>query len=167
MKTKFLALMTMGVSALTSQAFTIDFNALDVPLGTTVTSTSPLTVNVAGYGDVKFEVASPDVLVVASNYQNDSGTFMNSLEFDPGESVLVTFLGPLALNVDFDIIGISAGESANPVPIGFDGDEYQLDVIGGNGVGIAAISWNAVPEPSSSLLVLLGAGSLIMRRRRD
>ncbi|MCP5537587.1 MAG: PEP-CTERM sorting domain-containing protein [Akkermansiaceae bacterium] len=167
MKTKFLTLIAIGMATAASQAFTIDFNALVVPLGTTVTSTTPLTVNVAGYGDVKFEVANPDVLVVGMNHQNDSGTYMNSLELDAGETVLVTFLGPKALNVDFDIIGINAGESANPVPVGFSGSEYQLDAIGGNGVGIAAISWNTVPEPSSSLLVLVGAGSLILRRRRD
>lgn len=165
MKTKFLTLIALGAATAISQAFTIDFNALEVPLGTTVTQATPLTVTVAGYGDVKFEVANPDVLVVATNHQNDSGTFMNALELDAGETVLVTFLGPQALNVDFDIIGINAGESANPVPVGFGGDEYQLDAIGGNGVGIAAISWT-VPEPSSSLLVLVGAGSLILRRRR-
>lgn len=91
---------------------------------------------------------------------------MNSLELDAGEIVWVTFLGPQALNVSFDIIGINNGESATPVYIGSGGDIHQLEAIGGNGVGTAAITWDAVPTPSSSLLVLVGSGSLILRRRR-
>ena len=167
MKVTFTTLLATAAAATMAQAFTIDFNALVVPLGTTVTAGSPLTINVAGYGDVRFEVGGSDSLVVATNHSNDGGTtFQNSLELDAGESVLVTFLGPQAMNVNFDIIGINAGESANPVPVGVAGNEYQLDAIGGDGVGIAAISWDAVPEPSSSLLVLVGASSLILRRRR-
>ncbi len=167
MKAKLFTLLTTMAATVGIQAFTIDFNGLVVPLLTTVDSTTPLVINVAGYGDVRFEVgpASPDVLVVDTNHSNDGGTtFQNSLELDPAETVLVTFLGPQAINVDFDIIGINAGESATPVPFG--SSEYQLDAIGGDGVGIAAISWNVVPEPSSGLLVVVGVSSLMLRRRR-
>lgn len=169
MKAKLYTLLATMAATVGIQAFTIDFNGLVVPHLTTVDASTPLVINVAGYGDVKFEVgpASADILVVDTNHSNDGGTtFQNSLELDPGETVLVTFLGPQAINVDFDIIGINDGESANPVPVGFSGDEYQLDAIGGNGVGIAAISWNVVPEPSSGLLVLVGVSALMLRRRR-
>jgi len=170
MKSTFLTLSLSIAAAATTQAFTIDFNALVVPLGTTVSAGSPLTINVAGYGDVKFAVGGSDVLIVDTNHSNDGGTtFQNSLELDSGESVLVTFLGPQALNVDFDIVGLDSGESAQPTPFGLTGTDYLLNVIGGSGtdgVGIAAISWDTVPEPSSSFLVLVGAGALILRRRR-
>ena len=165
MKTKFLTLIAMGTATAIGQAFTIDFNALDVPFGTTVDSATPLTVAVAGYGDVRFDVPAGTVLEVAKHFSNDGGTtFQNSLELDPAEVVLVTFLGPTALNVDFDIIGVSSGE--NTAGVQFSSTEYQYSPGGGDGTGIAAISWNTIPEPSSSLLVLVGAGALILRRRK-
>jgi len=168
MKAKFLTLFALGVATAASQAFTIDFNSLvPVTAGTIVDSTTPLTVTVVGYGDVMFEVTNPDSLIVGSTHRNGSGTINNSLELESGEVVVVTFLGPQALNVNFDIIGINDGDSSTQVPIGLSGDLHQVNSIGsGNGVGIAAVSWNTVPEPSSSLLVLVGAGSLILRRRR-
>ncbi len=164
MKTILSTLMAAAVATTVTQAFTIDFNALVVPLNTTVTVGSPLTIPVAGYGDVRFEASGTDVLTVSNNHSNGSGTFQNSLELDPGETVTVVFLGPQELNVNFDIIGVNAGESATPTISG--PRTYQLQAIGGDGVGVAAISWDAVPEPSSSLLVLLGAGSLVLRRSR-
>lgn len=165
MKTKFLTLAALGAATAIGQAFTIDFNALEVPFGTIVDSATPLTVTVAGYGDVRFEVPPTVVIEVDSNYQNDGGTIQNSLELDSTDVVLVTFLGPTALNVDFDIIGVNSGESASATYFPLS-DDYQYAPGGsGDGAGIAAISWT-VPEPSSSLLVLVGAGSLILRRRR-
>lgn len=166
MKALLSTLVTTAAAATMAQAFTIDFNGLVVPAGTTVTAAFPLTINVAGYGDVRFEANGTDSLVVANNHSNDGGTtFQHSLELDPGETVRVVFLGPQELNVNFDVIGINAGESATPVVTG--PQQYQMQAIGGDGVGLAAISWDAVPEPSSSLLVLLGAGSLVLRRRRS
>ncbi|MEJ6572250.1 MAG: hypothetical protein QNL01_11915 [Akkermansiaceae bacterium] len=167
MKTKFFVLIALGVATTPARRLPSTLiQWVPVPSGTTVTAATPLTVNGAGYGDVKFEVANADSLIVAANHQNGSGTNMNSLELDAGEIVWVTFLGPQALNVSFDIIGINNGESATPVYIGSGGDIHQLEAIGGNGVGTAAITWDAVPTPSSSLLVLVGSGSLILRRRR-
>lgn len=172
MKAIFSTLLATAAAASMAQAFTIDFNSLLAPdgsdlTGASVSSGSPLVITVPGYGTVRFEVGGTDVLNVDQNHSNDGGTtFQNSLELDAGERVLVTFVGPEAMNVNFDIIGLNSGEAANPVAVGITGDEYQLDAIGGDGVGIAAISWDAVPEPSSSLLILLGAGSLVLRRSR-
>lgn len=166
MRTTIPTLFAAATLTMSAQAFTIDFNSLVVPEGTTVNGVTPLVINVVGYGDVRFEVgpASGDVLVVDDTHKNDSGTFTYSLELDAGETVLVTFLGSQAINVDFDIIGIDNGESANLSQ--FSASEFQLDAIGGDGVGIAAVSWDTVPEPGSSLLILIGAGSMILRRRR-
>ncbi len=168
-KTILIAAISLGATAL-SQAFTIDFNALVVPLGTAVSSGAPLTVSVAGYGDVKFEVGGTDAVEVANSYRNDSGTVANSLEMEPGETILVTFLGPDALNVNFDIVGVTPGSevvnnSQHPVRT----QEFQVSMIGNpgsDGAGVAAVSWDAVPEPSSALLSAIGMCALGLRRRR-
>ncbi|MFK7910878.1 MAG: PEP-CTERM sorting domain-containing protein [Akkermansiaceae bacterium] len=165
MKTLLSTLMATAAAASMTQAFTIDFNALVVPTNTTVTVGSSLTIPVSGYGNVRFETVGTDSLVVGNKYSNGSGTFQNSLELDPGETVIVTFLGPDELNVNFDIIGLGFNESANTAITG--PSEYQMQAIGGDGIGLAAVSWDAVPEPSSSLLILMGASSLILRRRRQ
>ena len=171
MKTKvtLIAALSLSASAAT-QAFTIDFNALVEPLGTTVTSATPLTIDVTGYGPVRFEVAPSDVVEVGQTHSNDSGTIVNSLEMDSGERILVTFLGPEALNVNFDIAGINPGEEAVDISNHIiRTNEYQVSTIGNegsDGTGLAAVSWNVVPEPSSALLGGLGAGLLILRRRR-
>ena len=115
MKTKFFVLIALGVATTPARRLPSTLiQWVPVPSGTIVTAATPLTVNGAGYGDVKFEVANADSLIVAANHQNGSGTNMNSLELDAGEIVWVTFLGPQALNVSFDIIGINNGESAPP-----------------------------------------------------
>ncbi|MCP5536086.1 MAG: PEP-CTERM sorting domain-containing protein [Akkermansiaceae bacterium] len=173
LKTLIIAAISLGATAL-SQAFTLDFNALVsanvVALGDTVTSGTPLTVNVAGYGDVRFEVGGTDVVEVGNSYANDSGTVKTSLEMDPGDTVLVTFLGPDALNVDFDIVGLTPGEEVVQITQhAIRTFEFQVNTIGNpgsDGAGIAAISWTSVPEPSSAILGMLGAGALVLRRRR-
>lgn len=171
MKTKTFLIAALSLAAASvSQAFTIDFNALVVPSGTTITAATPLTINVAGYGDVRFEVASGDIVQVGQVHANDSGTVLNSLEMDPGENILVTFLGPQALNVNFDIAGINPGlDAVNITQHPINTNEYQVGMVGNpgsDGAGLAAVSWTAVPEPSSALLGTLGAGLLILRRRR-
>ena len=172
MKTKvtLIAALSLAASAV-SQAFTIDFNALVVPSGTTIDAgSSPLIIDVVGYGPVSFEVAPSDVVEVGQTHTNDSGTIVNSLEMDPGERILVTFLGPEALDVNFDIAGINPGEESVDISNHIiRTNEYQIRTIGNegsDGVGLAAVSWNVVPEPSSALLGGLGAGLLILRRRR-
>jgi len=170
-KTLLIAAISLSATAL-SQAFTIDFNGLAKPLGTTITAATPLTVNVAGYGDVLFEVGGTDVVQVGNKYANDGGTTIrNSLEMDAGDTVIVTFLAAEALNVDFDIAGITSGEEVVQITkVDLRSFEYhQVNTIGNpgsDGAGIAAVSWTTVPEPSSAALGMLGLGALVLRRRR-
>lgn len=172
MKLKSLLIAGFSLAATTlSQAFTIDFNALVVPVGTTITSATPLTINVANYGDVRFEVTGSDVVQVGDAYANDPGTSItNSLEMDGGDTVIVTFLGPDALNVDFDIAGITPGQEVVQInQSALRTYEFQVNTVanpGADGAGIAAVSWTAVPEPSSALLGLVGACALVFRRNR-
>lgn len=183
MKVKLFTLLASASAMTMAGAFTIDFNTLQVSDGVTtsgftmsdVSAGNPQLVNVPGYGNVRFEVgpATSDVLTVGSTYSNDGGTtFQQSLEIGADEKVIVTFLGVEALDVDFDIIGIGSGENSAPVKSFSTFNEYEYfpgdagPGTSGDGTGIAAISWTTVPEPSSSLLVLVGAGSLMLRRRR-
>ncbi len=167
MNLKFCTLIASLAVTTAAHAFTIDFNALQVAFGTTVNSSTPLTVNIAGYGDVKFEVTNLDELIVDKHHSDGAlAPLQNSLELDSDETVVVTFLGAAALNVDFDIIGIDGTESTEASYFA-GADNYQYSPGAGiDGTGIARVTWNTVPEPSSSLLVLVGAGSLILRRRR-
>lgn len=169
-KTLLIAAISLATTAL-SQAFTIDFNALVVPVGTTIDSDNSLTIDVEGYGDVRFEVAGTDVVQVGTTYSNDPGTsIVNSLEMDGGDTVLVTFLGPEALNVDFDLAGLTPGEEVVQInQNAFHTYEFTVNTVanpGADGAGIAAVSWTAVPEPSSAMLGALGACAILLRRRR-
>lgn len=169
-KTLLIAAFSLATTAI-SQAFTIDFNALVVPVGTTITADTPLTIEVAGYGDVQFQVPATDVVEVGTTFANHPGTSItNSLELDAGDTVVVTFLGPEVLDVDFDLVGITPGEefvqiTQNAIRT----FEFQVNSIGNegtDGVGIAAVSFTSVPEPSSALLGLLGACAMVFRRNR-
>lgn len=169
-KTFLIAAFSLAATAL-SQAFTIDFNALVVPSGTTITSGTPLTINVDGYGDVEFAVTGSDVVQVGQAFANDPGTSVqNALEMDAGDTIIVTFLGPDALNVDFDVAGVTPGEEVVQInQSALRTYEFQVNTIanpGSDGAGLAAVSWTAVPEPSSAMLGLIGACAIVFRRRR-
>ena len=162
MNLKFAILIASVAVTTAAQAFTIDFNALQVDHGTTVTASTPMMVNVAGYGEVKFEVTHSDALIVETHQSNrERLPLQSSQELDSTETVVVTFLEAPALNVDFDIIETDSAESREASYFAGTGDSRSTP-----DSGIARITWNTVPEPSSSLLVLVGASLLILRRRR-
>lgn len=147
-----------------SGAFTLDFAT---SVGTVVQTGSPLTINIPGYGDVVFNVGVSTPLVVNSAFENDNGFGGPSLSFDQNEAVKITFNGLEPLNVDFDYVGVSVGESFVAQPDLFTSQSFVVNLQGaGNGAGIYSISWNAVPEPSSALLGLVGTAILAFRRRR-
>lgn len=181
MNAKLLTLIASTAAMSMASAFTIDFNTLTLSDGTTpsgftintIDSNSPQTVTVPGYGDVLFQVASgsSDSISVGSTFTNDAGTIQQSLELGSFETIVVTFLGADVLDVDFDIIGVSTGQNAAPSVDALDRNQFQYSPNtpapgGTEGAGIAAISFTAVPEPSSSLLIVIGAGSMLLRRRR-
>jgi hypothetical protein len=104
---------------------------------------------------------------VNSAYQNDNGFGGPSLSFDENESIKVTFNGAEPLNVDFDFVGQSAGESFVIEKDLFTPQAFLVSLKGGgDGAGLYAVSWNAVPEPASAALGLLGGMMLLLRRRR-
>jgi hypothetical protein len=166
MKMKIASAMALfcGLTAV-SNAFTLDFVGYE---GTTLPA-NPLVIFVPGYGDVRFDAANGSTLVVDAAYQNDDGSAAPSLSFGERDALKVTFLGAEPLKVDFDFVGVSAGENFTVQPALFETQSFLINLQGsGDGAGLYAISWQqqAVPEPSSALLGVLGTAALVLRRRR-
>jgi len=158
-----LAIACLCGSVAASKGFTLDFVGYE---GTTLPP-NPLVINVPGYGDVRFDAANGSTLQVDNAYQNDNGSAAPSLSFDQGEAIQVTFLGAQPLNVDFDFVGVSAGESFTVQPDLFKSQSFIINLQGsGDGAGLYAISWTQVPEPTSAMLGVLGSALIVLRRRR-
>jgi hypothetical protein len=150
-------------ASINTHAFTLDF----VGYEGVEFKQSPQSIIVPGYGELVFEAGLDSTLVVNSAYLNDNGFGAPSLSFDQNEAVKITFNGPEPLNVDFDFVGVSAGESFVVQEDLFTPQAFLVTLQGGgDGAGIYAISWNAVPEPASAMLGLVGAITLVLRRRR-
>jgi MYXO-CTERM domain-containing protein len=164
MKAPLVAALMLGLPAM-SNAFTLDAVGYE---GSEL-SLDPVTVFVPGYGDLVFEAASGSTLVVNSDYENDNGFGAPALSFDSNESVKITFKGADPMNVDFDFVGLSADETFLVEKDATTPQTYFLTLKGcGDGAGLYSISWCAqsVPEPSSAMLGLIGAGYFALRRRR-
>lgn len=153
----------LGLSAPAGLSFTLD--AVGYEGG--VLNQNPFRVFVPGYGELVFEAAAGAELVVSSAYQNDNGFGGPSLNFDANESVKITFEGLEPLSVDFDFVGLSAGESFQIEKDLLTPQAFIITLRGeGDGAGLYAMSWTAIPEPSAVLLGLLGTTALLLRRRR-
>jgi hypothetical protein len=161
-KTPLVAALSIAAMSI-GNAFTLDA----VGYGGGVLTQNPYSVFIPGYGELVFEAAPGSSLVVNSAYQNDNGFGGPSLSFDENESIKVTFNGAEPLNVDFDFVGQSAGESFVIEKDLFTPQAFLVSLKGGgDGAGLYAVSWNAVPEPASAALGLLGGMMLLLRRRR-
>ena len=163
---RHITLAAVALSALPSSAFTLNFND---HLGATVPP--GLTVEVPGYGDVGFRAGFSSDLKVGSSHNPDNGATAASLQFMKGDSVHITFLGPRPLSVDFDFVGLSSGEAFRVLQTG-SGSYFVILQGSGDGAGLTTASFRThpetrVPEPGTSLLSLLGAVGLAIRRRRD
>ncbi len=170
MKTKLplIAALYCGLCSVGS-AFTLDFNS--VPSGTNVPPT--LIISVPGYGNVQFDPVGTAALVVDNSYENDGPgqTTSPSLNFDSTEQVKITFLGAQPINVEFDWVGLNAGEfftasagsTASEFIVTLNGTAFEQQ---NNGAGLYQIGFQQVPEPSAALLGVIGASMLVLRRRR-
>lgn len=162
---KFKTILTVAcltaMSGLAS-AFTYSFTAQQIAsagsLSNGNTIGGPITVNVPGYGDVQIASTSGTL-----TYQ-DAG--IDTIRFNGGEVMTITFLaGPV-----YDVpegLSITAqnltGGEAFIVGGSYPGNVFTITLNSGE-AGLAAVEF--VPEPSSALLGILGAGLMVFRRRR-
>ena len=194
LKTTLIAAFSAAAMA-TSHAFNIDFNALTVT-PTAIGQGESFTVTVDNYGTVTFTNITPNTessIAIGNNFLDNDGNNVNSLELegigleeiDPikAEVIEVTFNGAEVTNAQATF----AGNSANPFDVGIfvdlpgllqqsgypgelpvDGAYYAATIgaPGSDGVGLQAISWDVVPEPSSAALGALGMSMILLRRRR-
>lgn len=164
MKTKLplIAALFCGLSTIGS-AFTLDFSS--VASGTTLPPA--LVINVPGYGDVQFDALSGSNLTVDSSLTFGTGT--NALNFGTDEGVKITFLGVQPLDASISSVSASVGETF-VFAAGANANEFILVLSGtpasNPGAGVSHVHFEAVPEPSISLLGLLGGTLLVIRRRR-
>lgn len=164
MKIPLIAALAAGMPVISS-GFTLDA----VGYSGDELSLNPVSVLVPGYGELIFEAAVGSALVVNSAYQNDNGFGGPSLNFDQNDAIKITFNGLEPLNVDFDFVGVSAGESFVVQKDLFTPQAFLVTLQGGgDGAGLYAISWKtqAIPEPTSALLGLIGTAVFTFRRRR-
>ncbi|MGJ8697879.1 MAG: PEP-CTERM sorting domain-containing protein [Verrucomicrobiaceae bacterium] len=172
MKLPISFLTALVATSLSASAFSVDFTG---NLGTIIQNPAGLgqqdhiELPVPGYGSVTIFANLNKTLEIAQSFSND-GSPITSLEFNNTDSITVRFNGPTAINVDFDYVGVSFGDdfdlsAAGAPPLQTD---YILDFDSANAAGssgLRAISWDAVPEPSSALLLGF-AGFTLLRRRR-
>ncbi|MDG1356703.1 MAG: PEP-CTERM sorting domain-containing protein, partial [Akkermansiaceae bacterium] len=180
LKTTLIAAMSMATIA-TSQAFVIDFNdtaetfsdAFD-SVGSSIDNSTGITINVAGYGDV---VINMTTIVDGNNLQvggayTDGGLNINSIELDNnGDQVTVTFpTNVIVFNAQsLDEDTSESLDVDGTVPGNVHTITANLVATVGNenpGIGIQAIKFDVVPEPSSTALGALGLGILLLKRRR-
>lgn len=158
-----LVAMLLGLSMSTGSSFTLD--AVGYEGG--IIDQNPLRIFVPGYGELIFEAAPGSELVISSAYENDNGFGGPSFNFDAGEAVKITFDGLEPLDLDFDFVGLSVGESFTIEKDLLTPQSFIVTLRGeGDGAGIYAVSWTVIPEPASAAMGLVGTMVLLLRRRR-
>ena len=154
MKTKaklaLVAALYCGLSSLGS-AFTLDFSSVSIG------SSLPQTVNVPGYGSVTFQslqgaVTLPGHLTV----QSFAPLNQNAIEFQVGESILMTFLGAVPLSIQNQYAGVSSGESFS-MTAGTDSWNYVVSFSGpiGATAGLQSVNFSNVQEEIGVLTPVL------------
>lgn len=115
----------------------------------------PFSVLVPGYGEVVFESDLGAPLVVDSAYGNGKGFEGTSLRFNP-----------------LDVVKISS-QVQSGVRMASNGDAIlssqdfpMVDQAAGDGRGPRVNVWNAIPEPATAGLGLVGIAALLLGRRR-
>lgn len=158
---KKLLLPAFAALCLQAQAFTLDFTAYN---GTNITSGSPLTIFVPGYGNVVFSTIGSQVLSINASYAPGI-----SIAIEPTEVLLVNFAGPYAPDnideVSFGFNGLSGIDGLSLVSLNPTTVQMTMGS-GGNGAGLRDVTFTAVPEPSTAVLGVIGTLAMVLRRRR-
>ena len=164
-----------------ASAFTMDFSSVSIG------STLPQTINVPGYGSVIFQSLTGAVVAAGHlTVQSFAPLNQNAIEFQDGESILMSFVGADPYNLQLQYAGVGSGESFaltysqvyNAFVISFSGPA-------GETAGLQSIDFTlkgkrkpfellqpidtagpAVPEPSSVLLGIASCAVCLVRRKR-
>lgn len=186
MKLKSTLIAAVSAAAMaTSQAFTIDFNAISYEslIGESLNQNDTWEIHVQDYGTVKFTNTSAttttnNIVEIGDAYSNDESS-VNSLQLEIGEEITVIFCGDQVTDFGY----IFQGSELNPWDMGMfsiveEGVEYNAIAIdasyfpnlygdqGADGVGLQSITWDVVPEPSSAALGAIGMSMILLRRRK-
>ncbi|MES2474807.1 MAG: hypothetical protein V4640_03430 [Verrucomicrobiota bacterium] len=120
---------------------------------------NPASINVAGYGEVIFEAAEGEAIMVNSAYLNDTLPPNPDVAFEMKEAVSISLNRRESPHVDLVLAGISGPES--PAQTVNSLRQPIEDTAGENGQ-----EPHRVPETTSALLGLLGTALLLLRRLR-
>lgn len=167
MKTPLTFLAMAAVSTTSASAFSVDF---DGRTGTTLDNANSLTFDVAGYGQVRLSALNFGVLDVNQDFSIPGNGITEALEFDPGESIQVEFLNGEPHNINFAFVGVDVGSETFTSGVVQTPNiffvEFGSTAVPSNTAALESITFNSVPEPSSTLLAGLGALTMLTRRRR-
>lgn len=162
-KTKKVICLALIGSVVASEGFSLDFTGLSG----SIINDKPFSIPVEGYGTIEFTV--PDSFPSASIGSSFS---VPALELAPNGAVLLTFVGGevsdfsssqmVATNPG---ISFSADSSYGPNQVLLSSSYFGKDDPP-VAVGVHSISFNAVPEPSSIGLLMMGLCTAVARRRR-
>lgn len=164
MKTVY-AIATAAVLTGSASAFSLDFSAF----ASGAELDPDIVVNVPGYGDVRFtEAPNNDPGAPATDLEITAAHVpFKGIGFENGEQLVVSFEGSTPVEIDFIFAGVGSGESfdVNQTEIPDDGTRL-ISFKGSPGAALVGVGFSTVPEPSSTLLVALGALGFAARRRR-
>lgn len=127
-------------------------------------ASDPVSVHVAGYGELVFEAAVDSALVVGSGYPNDPCMELAELSFDPDEAVGIVFKGADRMDTDFKGAGLAVRETSRSGIKTPTSPANPVDFNGDMGEGLKTVG--PVPEPTAALIGLIGGALLILRRLR-
>ncbi|MFK7851952.1 MAG: PEP-CTERM sorting domain-containing protein [Akkermansiaceae bacterium] len=151
----------------TASAFTLNFTSFapGTPL--------PLTVSVAGYGDVNITsvVGTPEI----GTFSPPAGT--RAISFENNERIQLTFVGAPPVGLSAQYIGADLGIDTFTGSV-LGPNQFELEFttteLGGT-AGLQSVEFTvtsvpptspAIPEPGSYLLGAVGAALLLIRRKR-
>jgi MYXO-CTERM domain-containing protein len=172
-----LAITAMALATASSaSAFTMDFIADLSNLPSGVIPEAGLVLNIPGYGDIRFtsiNLTQYGALEVGNEYG------AKGVQFNAPQELRVEFLGslPATFDLNYSTAGLDSDEvfyqqNADPVFrsafLKYTEEVDANDNYTGNGAAITGFTFaaEAIPEPSTSLLGLVGMAGLLARRRR-